>query len=930
MGIRQIISVSGIVAIVASSAFAVVSQTSPALADSGCPTGVAASLVSGVYEIDTAAKLQWLKETGVKSNSYKLTANINMSGCTWTNGIGTNATPFSGTFDGNSKTISNLTLSGTNYLGLFGYVSGIVSDLTLASPSITATSQMIGALAGEVKTGGSVSNITVTNVTATAPSQFVGGAIGYVRANSTVSNVIVSGNVSSPGGVAGGVAAAVEGTMTNVSSNATVSGSFNIGGLAGSLYSAGLITNSSASATVSATSSSAGGAVGSLSGTITAVTTSGTVDAPMYAGGLAGYADTYVVLRSSSSATVTATGSHAGGLVAYDNFPGEIRGSYFTGQVQAADSVGGIGGLLRSVIADSYSRGSVTATSATNGGRAGGLVGWLRNVGVTGYPDASITNSFASGLVTPPSGSSSTVGGLVGNYASGTITNSVWDINSTGRSTSGGTGAKGYSTQQLRDYVLYDSDNLNWNITDGISSGNGVTTGTTWSICSGASGGYPFLTRQGLSGTCLPTMAYNGNGSTGGTAPSDGTTPYTSGSTVSVVGNTGALTKTGSVFAGWNTKANGTGTPYAAGDSFTITAPVMLFAQWTTTPTVTYQSNGGTGFIGSQTGASGSSITLSSGTGFSRTGFQLSRWDTSAFGTGVSYSLSQSITMPVGGLTLWAVWTATSSSSSSSTTSTSTTSTTTPSNTSSTTTPPSASTTPTPSSDTGQSSSGGQTTQTTVAKSQPSQSSSSSTTTTTAAPSSSTTTTTTSTVPQQSDVPDVEGVGDSEAGATVGGKPVATSVTDENGSIVVSIGEASVRYTVLDSAGIRRSLGASSATEVQPGDTVTIELKGFAEEAEATAWLVPGDVSLGSATLKNGSGMITGTVPADASSGVRRLVTATQSADNEPIVVAYGVEVSNASDSGPSWSLVFLIFLGFAAGGALIIPAARRRRDDED
>jgi hypothetical protein len=125
-------------------------------------------------------------------------------------------------------------------------------------------------------------------------------------------------------------------------------------------------------------------------------------------------------------------------------------------------------------------------------------------------------------------------------------------------------------------------------------------------------------------------------------------------------------------------------------------------------------------------------------------------------------------------------------------------------------------------------------------------------------------------------------------------------------------------------------LGASSATEVQPGDTVTIELKGFAEEAEATAWLVPGDVSLGSATLKNGSGMITGTVPADASSGVRRLVTATQSADNQPIVVAYGVEVSNASDSGPSWSLVFLIFLGLAAGGALIIPAARRRRDDED
>ena len=917
MGIRRIVSVSGVVAIVASCAFAVVSQTSPALADTGCPTGVAASLVSGVYEIDTAAKLQWLKETGVKSNSYKLTANINMSGCTWTNGIGTNGTPFSGTFDGNSKTISNLTLSGTNYLGLFGYLSGTLSDLTLASPSITASSQMIGAIAGELRAGGSVSNVTVTNVSATAPSQFVGGAFGWVKPNSTVTDVSVSGSVSSPGGVAGGIAASLEGSLTNVSSTATVTGSFNIGGLVGSLSTGGIVSNSSSSGTVSATNSAAGGAVGQGGGgTLSGVTTSGTVTAPMYGGGLIGYGNTYFVIRSSSSATVTTTGIGAGGLVGYDNYPGEIRGSFFTGQVQGSEVVGGVGGLLRSVIEDSYSTGTVTATSATNGGRAGGLVGWLTNSGLSGYPGASITNSFAAGLVTPPSGGSSTVGGLVGNYASGTITNSVWDINSTGRSTSGGTAAKGYSTQQLRDYVLYNSDNLNWNITDGISSGNGVTTGTTWSICSGASGGYPFLTRQGLSGTCLPTMAYNGNGSTGGTAPLDGTTPYTSSSTVSVVGNTGALTKTGSVFAGWNTKANGTGTSYAAGDSFTITAPVMLFAQWTSTSsqTISYQSNGGSGSISSQTGSTGSSITLSSGLSFTRTGYTLSRWDTSAAGTGTSYSLGQSITIPAGGLTLWAVWMAASS----------TTSTTTPSNSSTTTTPSSASTTPTPSSGAGQSSSGGQTTQTTVAKSQPSNTS---TTTTTVV---SSTTTTTTTVPKQSDAPDVDGVGDSEAGATINGKPVATTVTDENGSIVVTVGEASVRYTVVNAAGIRRSLGAASAAEVQPGDTVTIELKGFAKNADATAWLVPGDTSLGSTTLKDGSGLITGTVPADALSGVRRLVAATQSADDEPIVIAYGVEVANESDSGPSWSLVFLIFLGLAAVGALIIPAARRRRDEEN
>jgi hypothetical protein len=297
-----------------------------------------------------------------------------------------------------------------------------------------------------------------------------------------------------------------------------------------------------------------------------------------------GYGDCYYIYQSSSSASVVGDSSNslgrAGGIVGFDLKGGRIEKSYFTGQVQGSHYVGGIAGESRSIIKDSYSTGSVTAALSTYGGFTGGLVGLFRNGGDAGEPNAELVNSYASGLVTPPAGSSITTGGLIGQYWSGTITSSVWNKETTGRATSAGTGAKGHTSQELRDHVLYNSDNLNWDITDGVSTGNGVTTGTIWSVCSGANGGYPFLTRQGLSGTCRPTMAYNGNGNTGGTAPSDGSTPYTSGDTVSVVGNTGSLTKTSAVFNGWNTKANGTGTAYSAGDSFTITAPVMLFAQW--------------------------------------------------------------------------------------------------------------------------------------------------------------------------------------------------------------------------------------------------------------------------------------------------------------------------------------------------------------
>ena len=51
--------------------------------------------------------------------------------------------------------------------------------------------------------------------------------------------------------------------------------------------------------------------------------------------------------------------------------------------------------------------------------------------------------------------------------------------------------------------------------------------------------------------------------------------------TATILGNTGNLVKTGYTFAGWNTEANGSGTEYKAGSTFTITNDVTLYAEWT-------------------------------------------------------------------------------------------------------------------------------------------------------------------------------------------------------------------------------------------------------------------------------------------------------------------------------------------------------------
>ena len=77
---------------------------------------------------------------------------------------------------------------------------------------------------------------------------------------------------------------------------------------------------------------------------------------------------------------------------------------------------------------------------------------------------------------------------------------------------------------------------------------------------------------------CMVT--YVGNTNTSGTVPVDSNV-YSSNATVTVLGNTDGLARTGYCFMGWNTAANGNGIFYsAAGSTFVISSNTTLYAQW--------------------------------------------------------------------------------------------------------------------------------------------------------------------------------------------------------------------------------------------------------------------------------------------------------------------------------------------------------------
>jgi hypothetical protein len=253
------------------------------------------------YKIANVADFQLLSATPTDwSLSFILTADINLTSLTFTQAPiapDTNNTPdngfqgtkFTGVFDGNGHTISNLTITASTkeFIGLFGYVGS----------------------------GSQICNLGVENVNMTG-RRVVGrlvGANGY-------------------------------GTLTTCYATGSVSGTYRIGGLVG-VNIVGTITTCYATGSVSGTQG-VGGLVGdNSSGSLTSCYAAGSVSGDSYVGGLVGFNYQGKVIRCYSTGKPSGT-SNIGGLCGYITTGGgyEDTGNFWDTQTsQRATSVMGTG-----------------------------------------------------------------------------------------------------------------------------------------------------------------------------------------------------------------------------------------------------------------------------------------------------------------------------------------------------------------------------------------------------------------------------------------------------------------------------------------------------------------------------------------------------------------------------------------------------------
>ncbi len=143
--------------------------------------------VGGVYQIGSGLDLctfcQMVNEGGETDAQAALTADIDMTAFNEDfQPIGTSRKLFAGTFDGQGHTIRNLHISGTEGVGLFGYVSGCtLKDIIFDESCSAEGTSYVGMLLGYARNGTPIISGIENRGSVTATEGNAGGIVGYGR-----------------------------------------------------------------------------------------------------------------------------------------------------------------------------------------------------------------------------------------------------------------------------------------------------------------------------------------------------------------------------------------------------------------------------------------------------------------------------------------------------------------------------------------------------------------------------------------------------------------------------------------------------------------------------------------------------------------------------------------------------------------------------
>ena len=239
---------------------------------------------------------------------------IDMSGVTGFEGIGTNTNAFKGTVYGNGHVVKNLTINtSSSYQGLFGNINqATIKDLGVVDANVTG-GDYTGILVGQAENS-QISNV-YTSGTVTSNDAFVGGLVGDLT-DSTATNVYSTADVKGSAAV-GGLIGFSDGSIVEkaFATGKVTATDGQVGGLIGAMSNGGTVKNSYATGDVNGKVDVGGFvgviSVGSITTTFDTVYSTSRVSGSQYVGGFIGFVDTDVTTNIKNAVYNRSTGVDA-------------------------------------------------------------------------------------------------------------------------------------------------------------------------------------------------------------------------------------------------------------------------------------------------------------------------------------------------------------------------------------------------------------------------------------------------------------------------------------------------------------------------------------------------------------------------------------------------------------------------------------------
>ena len=239
---------------------------------------------------------------------------IDMSGVTGFEGIGTNTNAFKGTVYGNGHVVKNMTINtSSSYQGLFGNINqSTIKDLGVVDANVTG-GDYTGILVGQAENS-QISNV-YTSGTVTSNDAFVGGLVGDLT-DSTATNVYSTADVKGSAAV-GGLIGFSDGSIVEkaFATGKVTATDGQVGGLIGAMSNGGTVKNSYATGDVNGKVDVGGFvgviSVGSITTTFDTVYSTSRVSGSQYVGGFIGFVDTDVTTNIKNAVYNRSTGVDA-------------------------------------------------------------------------------------------------------------------------------------------------------------------------------------------------------------------------------------------------------------------------------------------------------------------------------------------------------------------------------------------------------------------------------------------------------------------------------------------------------------------------------------------------------------------------------------------------------------------------------------------